>query len=62
MLVGLLASFNLPAEGIALILGFDRLWDMGRTAVNVGADLVTAYIINKKMGGGGDRSDSESEL
>jgi DAACS family dicarboxylate/amino acid:cation (Na+ or H+) symporter len=54
VLVGWLASFNLPAEGIALILGFDRLLDMGRTAVNVGADLVTACIVDEKMGGGGD--------
>jgi DAACS family dicarboxylate/amino acid:cation (Na+ or H+) symporter len=49
VLVGLLASFNLPAEGIALILGFDRLLDMARTAVNVGADLVTACVVDERM-------------
>ncbi|MCL4177358.1 MAG: dicarboxylate/amino acid:cation symporter [Verrucomicrobia bacterium] len=62
VLVGLLASFNLPAEGIALILGFDRLLDMGRTAVNVGADLVTACVVDERMGDGGERSDSESAV
>lgn len=55
VLVGLLASFNLPAEGIALILGFDRLLDMGRTAVNVGADLVTACVVDEQMEKRGDR-------
>jgi DAACS family dicarboxylate/amino acid:cation (Na+ or H+) symporter len=49
VLVGLLSSFNLPAEGIALILGFDRLLDMARTAVNVGADLVTACVVDERM-------------
>jgi DAACS family dicarboxylate/amino acid:cation (Na+ or H+) symporter len=53
VLVGLLASFNLPPEGIALILGFDRVLDMARTAVNVGADLATACIVDERMGGGG---------
>ncbi len=60
VLVGLLASFHLPAEGIALILGFDRLLDMARTAVNVGADLVTACVVDDRMQGALGR-DPESE-
>jgi DAACS family dicarboxylate/amino acid:cation (Na+ or H+) symporter len=43
LIVGLLTNFGLPPEGIALILGFDRLLDMARTALNVAADVVTAH-------------------
>jgi DAACS family dicarboxylate/amino acid:cation (Na+ or H+) symporter len=59
VLVGLLSSFNLPAEGIALILGFDRLLDMARTAVNVGADLVTACVVDERMGSHASRGGIE---
>ncbi|HEU4628659.1 MAG TPA: dicarboxylate/amino acid:cation symporter [Gemmatimonadaceae bacterium] len=45
LLVGILAMFRVPAEGIALILGIDRILDMSRTTVNVLGDLVaTAFI------------------
>ena len=49
LIVGLLTSFGLPPEGIALILGFDRLLDMARTTVNVTADVVTACIVDERM-------------
>jgi len=49
LLVGLLANFGLPADGIALILGVDRLLDMARTVVNVGADVVTACIVDETV-------------
>ena len=32
-------GIGVPVEGIALILGVDRLLDMARTAVNVSGDL-----------------------
>lgn len=48
LIAGLLASFGLPPEGIGIILGIDRLLDMARTTVNVGADLVTAAIVDEK--------------
>jgi len=35
VLAGTLAQFNLPLEGIALILGVDKLMDMARTGTNV---------------------------
>jgi len=35
LLAGTLATFQLPQEGIALLLGVDALMDMGRTSVNV---------------------------
>jgi Na+/H+-dicarboxylate symporter len=49
LIAGLLISFNIPAEGLALILGVDRLLDMARTTVNVGADVVTATIVDDKL-------------
>jgi len=47
LIVGLLVTFGLPPDGIALILGVDRLLDMARTVVNVSADLVTACIVDE---------------
>jgi proton glutamate symport protein len=45
ILAGTLATFNLPVEGIAVILGVDTLMDMGRTSVNVlGNCLATAVV------------------
>ena len=52
LIVGLLANFNIPAEGIALVLGVDRLLDMCRTTLNVAADLVTTVIVDEQTGGG----------
>jgi len=49
LIVGLLTSFGLPPEGIALILGFDRLLDMARTTLNVAADVVTACLVDERM-------------
>jgi Na+/H+-dicarboxylate symporter len=48
LIVGLLSSFHLPAEGIALIYGVDRILDMARTTLNVAADLVTACIVDER--------------
>ena len=47
LIIGLLAHFGVPAEGIALVLGVDRLLDMARTVLNVAADLVTAVIVDR---------------
>jgi DAACS family dicarboxylate/amino acid:cation (Na+ or H+) symporter len=54
LIVGLLANFNIPAEGIALVLGVDRILDMCRTTLNVAADVVTAVIVDEQTGGGSD--------
>lgn len=42
-----LLQVGLPVEGIALILGVDRILDMARTAVNVSNDFVIACIVAK---------------
>jgi proton glutamate symport protein len=45
ILAGTLGSFNLPIEGIAVILGVDTLMDMARTSVNLlGNCLATAVV------------------
>ncbi len=47
MLAMVLQQVNLPVEGIALIIGVDRLLDMTRTAVNVTGDCTVASIVAK---------------
>jgi len=47
ILATVLASVGIPAEGIALILGVDRILDMCRTAVNVTGDLVATTVMQK---------------
>jgi len=50
LLAGVLASVGLPAEGIALILGVDRVLDMTRTAVNVTGDCAVSLIVAHSEG------------
>ena len=45
MLTMVLGQVGLPVEGIALILGVDRLLDMMRTAVNVTGDSMVATVV-----------------
>jgi Na+/H+-dicarboxylate symporter len=45
-----LQQVGLPVEGIALIIGVDRLLDMMRTAVNVSGDAAVATIVAKSEG------------
>lgn len=51
LIAGLLVTFNIPPEGIGIILGVDRLLDMTRTMVNVGCDLVTCAVVDGKDSG-----------
>jgi Na+/H+-dicarboxylate symporter len=48
MLVIILQSAGIPAEGLALIFAVDRILDMCRTVVNVTSDCVVASIISSK--------------
>ncbi|MBX7058567.1 MAG: dicarboxylate/amino acid:cation symporter [Leptospirales bacterium] len=45
-----LAEVGLPVEGVALIIGVDRLLDMTRTAVNICGDAMTACIVARSVG------------
>jgi DAACS family dicarboxylate/amino acid:cation (Na+ or H+) symporter len=49
LIAGLLASFGVPPEGLAIVIGVDRVLDMARTTLNVAADLVTAVIVDRQM-------------
>ena len=46
MLAMVLQSVGLPVEGIALVAGVDRIFDMGRTGINVVGDLSAAMIVS----------------
>ncbi|WP_346915963.1 dicarboxylate/amino acid:cation symporter [Clostridium sp.] len=50
MLSMVLQSVGLPVEGIALIMGIDRILDMSRTAVNITGDAVCTMIVAKAEG------------
>ncbi|MCB9060494.1 MAG: dicarboxylate/amino acid:cation symporter [Halobacteriovoraceae bacterium] len=45
-----LVQVNLPVDGIALIIGVDRLLDMARTAVNISGDACASIIIAQTEG------------
>ena len=45
-----LQQVGLPVEGIALIIGVDRLLDMMRTAVNVTGDATVSTIVARSEG------------
>ena len=53
MLAMVLQSVGLPVEGIALVAGVDRIFDMGRTTVNITGDASCAVVVsalqNKKV-------------
>ena len=58
ILAMVLGTVGIPASGIALLLGVDRILDMCRTAVNVAGDLVACLVMDKWVGGS---STSEEE-
>ena len=50
MLAMVLESVNIPVAGIALIMGIDRLFDMGRTTLNIVGDASCAMILSRLEG------------
>ena len=46
MLAMVLQSVGLPVEGIALVAGVDRIFDMGRTVVNITGDAACAVCVS----------------
>jgi proton glutamate symport protein len=50
ILAGTLSSFNLPLEGVAVILGVDEILDMGRTMVNVVGNCLASAVIARWEG------------
>lgn len=45
MIILVMQTVGIPAEGIGIILGVDRILDMGRTVVNVTGDMVTTVCV-----------------
>ena len=50
LLMVVLATVGVPAEGIAIILGVDRILDMCRTTINVCGDLTAAVYVARAEG------------
>lgn len=50
ILMGTLASFDLPVEPVFIILGIDELMDMARTSVNVIGNCLATVVIAKSEG------------
>lgn len=46
MLAMVLTSVGLPVDGIALVAGVDRIFDMGRTTVNITGDATCAIVVS----------------
>lgn len=47
MLSMVLESVGLPVAGIGLVMGVDRIFDMGRTTINITGDAACAVIVSK---------------
>ncbi|MGB1077319.1 MAG: dicarboxylate/amino acid:cation symporter [Bdellovibrionales bacterium] len=47
VLATILTGIGVPAEGIALILGVDRILDMCRTTINITGDLTATVVMNR---------------
>jgi len=50
LLVMVLQMVGVPGEGIALILGVDRILDMARTVPNVTGDVLTSIVVARSEG------------
>ena len=50
VIAGTLTQFNLPLEGMLLILGVDRFLDMGRSATNAVGNSISSAVIAKWEG------------
>lgn len=65
MLALVLQSVGLPVEGIALVAGVDRIFDMGRTTVNITGDascvMVVSNLLRKKLASWGAEKEHPEE-
>ena len=62
ILATILVTVGIPAEGIALIMGVDRILDMTRTAINVAGDIVAAKLMSKWTNGSTENTEPEINL
>ena len=47
MLAMVLTTIGIPVEGIAIIAGVDKIFDMGRTMLNITGDATCALFVSK---------------
>lgn len=50
VIAGTMSLFNLPTEGLALLLGIDQVLDMGRSATSVAGNAVATCVVSKWEG------------
>jgi len=50
VVAAILPTFNIPSEGLALLLGIDQILDMGRSATNVMGNAVATAMVSKWEG------------
>ena len=50
ILTGTLATFQLPMEGVAVLLGVDALLDMARTSINVLGNCLASAVVARWEG------------
>ena len=50
VIAGAMTTFNIPIEGLAIILGVDQILDMGRSATNVVGNAVATAVVSKWEG------------
>lgn len=60
ILATVLAGVGIPASGIALIIGVDRILDMSRTAVNVTGDLTACTVMDRWVGSKSSRKQTSA--
>lgn len=60
ILATILESVGIPAAGIALIMGVDRILDMCRTSVNVIGDMTASIVLNRLIGESEAHSESNT--
>jgi len=58
ILAMVLNTVGIPPEGIALLMGVDRILDMCRTAINVAGDLVACKLMDRWIGAGNTAGDA----
>jgi Na+/H+-dicarboxylate symporter len=61
ILAMVLSSVGIPASGLALIIGVDRILDMSRTTVNVTGDLTACRVMDRWAGGKRTAEEERSE-
>jgi Na+/H+-dicarboxylate symporter len=50
VIAGMLGMFNIPGEGLLLLLAVDQILDMGRSATNVVGNAVASAVVARLEG------------